>query len=287
MKTRHCSLAIVFALLFSLILFTVCGCNQNDPEAITIYPSYYNRDVEGIDAQFICSALEQAGWHLAGSIDADDYISYSYLSKKHTNEQKYMIIICEYSSAVEAEQAYITDGNFDYILSSNFFLEKAWFTSHLRISNCVITTLGNAQVELLDLLSLSTVEPLEATAKNTREMCRDCKSVDIEAIRADMEADGYQFYAAGFTSRNDEDDGYTQAYIIISPEQDRMYAYTGCGEKPVMGIPSAYKAMTDYLAWNNSLTAGIVGVHVVGFKDGSNVLCYGDSFEEIRAYFVQ
>lgn len=284
MKRKH--IRILCAVLLGLLLFPMLvGCSRIvRGETITVYPCYFNRDVEGVDAKCIGDTLTQAGYTYEGGTTSDDYTSYAYRAPDCTDENKRFIFIFEYASAEAATQAYINDGSFDFILASNMFIDSANYTTYLRISNCVITAMGNVHVELMSLLELGTVTPLEATERPSSEIFRDCKSVNIENIKAAMEADGYQFYAAGFLQPGDEEDGYTQAYIIVSPEQDRMYAFTGQGEKP-RGSAGAYYDVVYFHRAQDELFNGIVGVHVVGFQDGNNILCYGDSFEEIKGYF--
>ncbi len=288
MKKQSQYLKIACLVLLGLMLFPMlAGCSRIlHGEKITIYPCYFNRDVEGMDAKVIGDVLTQAGYTYKGATPADDYTAYAYRAPDFSDEHKRVIFIFEYTSAEAAKQAYIKDGSLDFILASDLFIDRENYVTRLRISNCVITAMENAHVELLSLLDLGTVQPLEATERPSSEMYRDCKTVNIGKIKATMEEDGYQFYAAGFLQPNDEEDGYTQAYLIVSPEQDRMYAFTGQGEKP-KGNPSAYYDVVYFHRLQDELFNGVVGVHVVGFQDGSNIICYGDSFEEIKGYFEE
>ena len=288
MKNHHNYLKIICAwLLCMMLLSALVGCaQQKKGEEITVYPCYFNQDVEGMDAKVIGDVLTQAGYTYKGATPADDYTAYAYRAPDFSDENKRVIFIFEYTSAEAAKQAYIKDGSLDFILASDLFIDRENYVTRLRISNCVITAMENAHVELLSLLDLGTVQPLEATERPSSEMYRDCKTVNIGKIKATMEEDGYQFYAAGFLQPNDEEDGYTQAYLIVSPEQDRMYAFTGQGEKP-KGNPSAYYDVVYFHRLQDELFNGVVGVHVIGFQDGSNIICYGDSFEEIKGYFEE
>ena len=288
MKKQRLNMRIICSVLLCLLLFPMLsGCSRIlHGEKITIYPCYFNRDVEGMDAKVMGDILTQAGYTYRGSTPSDDYTAYVYRAPDFSDENNRFIFVFEYTSAEAAKQAYIQDGSLDFIIASDLFIDRENYVTRLRISNCVITAMGNAHVELLSLLDLGTVQPLEATERPSSEMYRDCETVNIEKIKVAMEEDGYQFYAAGFLQPNDEEDGYTQAYLIVSPEQDRMYAFTGQGEKP-KGTPSAYSDVVFFHRLQDELFNGIVGVHVVGFEDGSNIICYGESFEEIKAYFTE
>ena len=277
MNRYSCFYKIICSLLLGLICVTAfAGCNQKQPEVITIYPSYFNRDIDGVNCTNIRTALEQEGWVLENTSQSTTDGSTVYAYKLLENGETKVISINEYTSAVEAERSYTKEWTDGAIIGGWFSYDHLYHTMRLRISDCTITALGNAHMDLINILGLGAVEPMEAYMENTFEMFKDSKSVDIEAVKSTMEADGYQFYTTSFIIDSDE---FISTYIIVSPNQDRIYAYT-LGNKPVGSTPSAY----DWV--KTGTTQYDVGIHVVGFKDGSNVLCYGDSFEEIRDYFA-
>ena len=56
-----------------------------------------------------------------------------------------------------------------------------------------------------------------------------------------------------------------------------------------MGKPYAYKVYNQVDDLMESISGDVdhsLGIHFVGFKDGSCLLCYGDSFAEIAHYFT-
>ncbi len=277
MKRNAYFCKIICALLcYMMCVFAFVGCNQKHPEVITIYPSYFNQDIDGVNCTNIRTALEQEGWILENTSQSITDGSTVYTYKLIENSETKVISINEYTSVAEAERSYTKEWTEGAIVGGWFSHDHLYHTMRLRISNCTITTLGNAHVDLINILGFESVVPMEAYVEPTFEMCKGSKSVDIDAVRSTMETDGYQFYTTDFIIDSDE---FISTYIIVSPNQDRIYAYT-LGNKPAWGTPSAYD-------WVKTSTSEYdVGIHVVGFKDGSNVLCYGDSFEEIRDYFA-
>ena len=175
----------------------------------------------------------------------------------------------------------------DYFPSGIFPADHSLYVNHLRISNCYIRTLKNSHVELMEILGLGTPQALEVPTENTQELKRKIKSVDIEAIKTEMEADGYTFYQIDFLAQEDSED-FVPTYLIISPAQDRAYLYTQA-LKPRFGISYTYfiyqsleRTALDYEGEDI-----FVGMHFVGFMDGGCVLCYGDTFAEIEKYFAE
>lgn len=281
MKKRN-RIAFLAALLLCLSLLSLfVGCSRGKQENVTIYPCYFNRDVEGVDCSAIRAALEKAGWVLKSTDqnEYDHYKIYHYALEDTSGEQTKVLALNEHANAEAAKQHYDQMWQNDS-LAAGFANNNHFFEAYLRISDCSIMALGNAHVDLLELLDLGTVQPLEISLDNSYEMCREAKGVDIAAVKAAMEADGYVFYETVFVSGQEE----TVSYVIVSPGQDRTYAYT-LGEAPKWGIPGAYR---EYKRLERLADFGDsrVGVHFVGFEDGSCILCFGNSFEEIEEYFV-
>lgn len=285
---RHCNICKITCILcLFLLLAALAGCRSAEQETTDIFPCYFNRDVEGMDAQAICAALESAGW------EKDTRQAHANVSNTTTaytlpaGEVRKVIVIEEFPSCGEAEQSFAEQ--WSVIAGGDFAQDNEYHMTLLRISDCTVTTLRDAHVDLMETLRLGTVEALEVPLENTYEMCKDTDSVDIEAVKAAMEADGYQFYASEFFAGDDQDGSFSSTYIFFSPKQDRIYAYTLGKEPTKWGLPYAY--WTYQTVERMVEQAGVrdlnVGIHFVGFKDGSCVLCYGDSFEQIRAYFAQ
>lgn len=276
-----CALFLCIALLSAFV-----GC---DKETVTIYPCYFDRNVEGMDSTHIRAALEQAGWSLQESEQDGAYDNgTTYIYQLVEGESKKVILIYEFATAEEAHAAYKEDGMNDYFPSGIFPADHSLYVNHLRISNCYIRTLKNSHVELMEILELGTPQALEVPTENTQELKRKIKRVDIEAIKTEMEADGYTFYQIDFLAQEDSED-FVPTYLIISPAQDRAYLYTQA-LKPRFGMSYTYyiyqiieRTALDYESGEDIN----VGMHFVGFMDGGCVLCYGDTFAEIEKYFAE
>lgn len=280
---HDCFKITVVLLLTLLLMVGLCSCHQKNSDTATIYPCYFNQEVEGVDATIICAVLEQAGWILAGTHqdEKDGSTYYQYIDREEAHTKA--LVLTEFPDAEQAKQEYSKEWTSGSVMAGVFRHDSKFDTMRLRISNCTIITVGNAHADLLEMLDIKAVEGLEIPSENTYEIRKDIKSVDIEAVKATMEADGYQFYATNYFA-DDETDEFSNTYIIISPEQNRIYAYT-LGEAPKWGVPGAYNVYQAVERHMNSADL-YVGIHFVGFKDGSCILCYGDSFEEIRDYFA-
>lgn len=286
-KQRH-YIRIICALMLCLTLVSAfVGCGQTKKgEEITVYPCYFNRDVEGVDGQSIRELLDREGWVLvepenpesSGPLYENSKI-YSYHTGEESASQRKVIVIHEFESAEQAEAVYV-ENLASYVFAGKFTLDHSMFEMELRISNCVIMTLRNAHVDLLSMLDLGEVRPLQAYQNTTRQSVRKPKSVDIDAVRAQMEADGYQFYSSVMYDEGEEE--YSNTYVIVSPTQDRAYAFTQ-GKKLRWGLSNTYLSVKLF----NEVETYFVGMHVVDFKDGSSIICYGDSFEEISEYFEE
>ncbi len=286
MKNHHNYLKIICAwLLCMMLLSALTGCaQQKKGEEITVFPCYFNQDVEGVDGKAIREMLDREGWTLvvpehpesSGPL-YENSTPYSYHTGEENPSDRKLIIIHEFETAEQAEAVYVENLALT-VFAGEFPLDHSMFEMELRISNCVIMTIRNAHVDLLEMLDLGEVRPLQAYENITRQSVRKPKSVDIDAVRSKMEADGYQFYSSVMYDEGEEE--YSNTYIIISPKQDRAYAFTQ-GKKLKWGLSNAYlsaKLVCD-------IEEVLVGMHVVDFKDGSSVICYGDSFEEIKGYF--
>ena len=271
---KHRFTKIVCTLLLCLIpLSALTGCVRLTGETVTIYPCYFNRDVENVNYTVIHAALTQAGWERKSTEqnEEDNYNVHYYMLNDPATGKTKVLSINEHDSA-KAAQAHYEQMWASNSLVAGFAISKQFEESYLRISNCSIMALANAHVDLLALLGLGEVQPLEASSDNSYEACRDAERVDIEKVKAAMEADGYRFYTTVFLSDEEQD----ASYVIISPNQERTYAF-------VRGS----SAKSTYNTFKRLRRDGMmVGVHFVGFTDGSCVMCYGESFEEIRGYFV-
>lgn len=288
MKKQHRYIRTICALLLCLIpVSAFVGCGQTKKgEEITVYPCYFNRDVEGVDGQSIRELLDREGWVLTEPENPESseplYENskiYSYHTGEESASQRKVIIILEFESAEQAEAVYV-ENLASYVFAGKFTLDHSMFEMELRISNCVIMTLRNAHVDLLAMLDLGEVRPLQAYQNTTRQSVRKPKSVDIDAVRAKMKADGYQFYSSVIYKEGEEE--YSNTYVIVSPTQDRAYAFTQ-GKKLRWGLSNTYLGVKLL----NEVDTVLVGMHVVDFKDGSSIICYGDSFEEISEYFEE
>ena len=281
----------VWALICALMLclatlsaFTGCG-----KETVTIYPCYFDRNVQGMDGADIRTALEQAGWSLQESKQDSIYDnSTTYIYQLAEGESKKTILIYEFATAKEAQAAYKEVGMLDYFPSGIFPADHSLYVNHLRISNCYIMTLKSSHVELMEILELGTLQALEVPTENTQELKRKIKSVDIEAIKTEMETDGYTFYQMDFLAQEDSED-FVPTYLIISPAQDRAYLYTQA-LKPRFGMSYTYyiyqiieRTALDYEDGEDIN----VGMHFVGFMDGGCIACYKGTFGEIEQYFAK
>ena len=288
MKRKH--IRILCAVLLGLLLFPMlasCSRFVRD-ETITVYPCYFNRDVEGVDGQVIRGILDDhADWELytsehpenSGPLYENSEI-YTYWTGEAEASQRKGIIIHEFESAEQAEAVYV-DNLASSVFAGSLPLDHVMFQTELRISNCLIMTIRNAHVDLLAMLDLGEMRPLQVYENTTHQSMRKPGSVDINALRTKMEADGYRFYSSTMYGEDQEED-YSNTYVIISPTQDRAYAFTQ-GKELKWGRSNTYFA-TKLL---NETETILVGIHVVDFKDGSSIICYGDSFEEIREYFEE
>lgn len=288
MKKQRLNMRIICSVLLGLLLFPMlAGCSRIvRGETITVYPCYFNRDVEGVDGQVIRGILDDhADWELytpehpenSGPLYENSEI-YVYWTGEAEASQRKGIIIHEFESAEQAEAVFL-DNLTSYALAGEFTLEHSTYQMELRISNCVIMTVRNAHLNLLDMLELGEVRALQAYENTTHQSMRKPGSVEIDAVRTKMESDGYQFYASVLYA---EDEEYSNTYVIVSPSQDRAYVFTQ-GQKPEGNISTVYVFAKLFCETQEIM----VGMHVVDFKDGSSIICYGDSFEEIRAYFTE
>ena len=282
MKLQPMRKILCAVILGVLIAAALVGCKQ---ETVTIYPCYFNADVADVDATTIRAAIEEAGWELQSSEPNDHYGNTAkHIYRLVTGDQKQVIAIHEFENAEQAEQAYVQDVIGTIFPATIFPDEHSMYSLYIRISNCLIMTVNNGHVELLELLGLGTVEPLEVPTENTQKLHRKIKSVDIEAARTAMEADGYTFYPIEFISSEE----FGPSYVIVSPEQDRAYVYTLSAQKPILGMSYTYYtySILERVALDYKGEDLYVGMHFVGFKDGSCILCYEDSFAEIEHYLT-
>lgn len=288
MTTQRKHLGTICTVLLCVILISaLCSCGRsNKGQEITVYPCYFNQDVAGVDGQNIRELLDREGWVLvepenpesSGPLYENSKI-YSYHTGEESANQRKVIIIHEFENAEQAEAIY-AENLASYVFAGKFTLDHSMFEMELRISNCVIMTLRNAHVDLFAILDLGEVRPLQVSQNTTRQSVRKPKSVDIDAVRAKMEADGYQFYSSVMYDEDEEE--YSNTYVIVSPTQDRAYAFTQ-GKKLRWGLSNTYLSVKLF----NEVGTYFVGMHVVDFKDGSSIICYGDSFEEISEYFEE
>ena len=282
MKLQPMLKILCAVILGVLIAAALVGCKQ---ETATIYPCYFNADVADVDATAIRAAIEEAGWELQSSEPNDSYgNTATHIYWLITGDQKQVIAIYEFENAEQAEQAYVQDVIGTIFPATIFPDEYSMYSLYIRISNCLILTINNSHVDLLELLGLGTVEPLEVPTENTQKVHRKIKSVDIEAARTAMESDGYTFYPMEFIGSEE----FGPTYLIVSPEQDRAYVYTPSTHKPILGMSYTYYiySILERVALDYKGEDLYVGMHFVGFKDGNCILCYEDSFAEIEHYFT-
>ncbi|MBQ2807386.1 MAG: hypothetical protein IJF08_10065, partial [Clostridia bacterium] len=126
MKKQRLNMRIICSVLLCLLLFPMLsGCSRIlHGEKITIYPCYFNRDVEGMDAKVMGDILTQAGYTYRGTTPSDDYTAYAYRALDFPDENKRAIFVFEYTSAEAAKQAYIQDGSLDFIIASDLFIDR-------------------------------------------------------------------------------------------------------------------------------------------------------------------
>ena len=289
MKKCHNNLRILCALLLCMILvpaFVSCG-QLIRGEEITVYPCYYNQDVDGVDGQCICRVLDREGWVREEPENPEsskpmyeNSTAYLYHTGEENPNDRKGIVIYEFESAEQAEAVYV-DNLASCVFAGSLPLDHVMFQTELRISNCLIMTIRNAHVDLLAMLDLGEMRPLQVYENTTHQSMRKPGSVDINALRTKMEADGYRLYSSTMYGEDQEEE-YSNTYVMISPTQDRAYAFTQ-GKELKWGLSNTYFA-TKLL---NETDTILVGIHVVDFKDGSSIICYGDSFEEIREYFEE
>lgn len=288
MKKRNLIKIICAAMLCALLAGALVGCSLKKQETVTVYPCYFNDDVAGMDAATIGAALKQAGYQLMSTEQENldgNYTLYVYRMKDA--EQTKLVSISEYATAEEAKQAYKSEHMETVIEGGSFAINHTWYQTDLRISNCVIMVTSTVPVNAFELFGIGTARALEVPMDNSYEMYRKVESVDIASVKAAMEADGYTFYKGEFFV-SEEDLGFSRTLIFVSPDRDRIYAYTFTQE-PEWGIPYAYKIHnnTEILLEKADVTDYTLGMHFVGFKDGGCVLCYGDTFAEIEKYFAE
>ncbi|MBQ7380339.1 MAG: hypothetical protein IJW70_11760 [Clostridia bacterium] len=289
MKKLHNHIRIICTVLLCLMLTSaLCGCARIlRGEEYIVYPCYFNQDVEGVDGKAIRDLLDKEGWvRVQPESDEDEdkplYENskiYSYHTGEEQADQRRLIIIHEFENAEQAEAVYLENLTLT-VFAGEFPLDHSMYQMELRISNCVIMTIRNAHVMLFDMLDLGEIRSLQAFENVTHQSIKSPKSVDIEAVRAKMEADGYQFHPSVMYEEGEEN--YSNTYIIVSPEQDRAYAFTQ-GQRLQNGRSNTYLSV-DLVC---DIEKVLVGMHVVDFKDGSSIICYGESFEEIREYFEE
>lgn len=286
MRKQRLNMRIICACLLGLVLTaSLCSCAKIlRGEEYTVYPCYFNQDVEDVDSKVIRDLLDKEGWVLMqpeseGEPLYENSKAYSYHTGEEQPSQRRVIIIYEFESAEQAEAVYLENLTCT-VFAGDFPLDHSMYQMELRISNCVIMTLRNAHVMLFDMLDLGEIRSLQAFENVTHESIKNPKSIDIDAVRTKMEADGYVFYPSAIYDEEEED--YTNTYIIVSPGQDRAYAFTQ-GKMLQNGRSNTYLGVELVC----EVTEIWIGMHVVDFKDGSSIICYGESFEEIRAYFEE
>ncbi len=288
MKKHHLCKIICAVMLCALTLSALVGCSFQKEETVTVYPCYFNEDVAGMDAATMGAALKEAGWHLASTEQDASYDgATTHIYQITDGEKKKGIVIYEFATAEQAEQTYVADAIGTYFPSGLFPADHSLYRNYLRISNCFVMTMNNAHVDLMEILGLGTVSALEVPTENTQELRKNIKSVDIEAVKAEMEEEGYTFYQVDFLAQEDGED-FSPFYMIISPEQDRIYAYTQATE-PKFGMSYTYYIydLFERVAIDFNGEDSQVGIHFVGFKDGGCIMCYGGTFAEIEKYFAE
>ncbi len=288
MKKHNLCKIICAAMLCILTLSALVGCSSQKEEPVTVYPCYFNGDVAGMDATTIGAALKEAGWHLASTEQERLDGNYTlYVYKKTEDDQTKLVSISEYATAEEAKQVYESEYMETVIEGGSFEINHTWNRTDLRISNCVIMVTSTVPVNAFELFGIGTGRALEVPMDNSYEMYRKVESVDMASVKTAMEADGYTFYKGEFFV-DEEDDGFSRTLIFVSPDQDRIYAYTFTQE-PKWGIPYAYKVHNnmEILLEKIDQPDYTLGIHFVGFEDGGCIMCYGGTFAEIEKYFAE
>ena len=286
---KHNLCKIICAVMLSLLIAgALVGCNFKKEETVTVYPCYFNEDVAGMDATTIGATLKEAGWQLMSTEQDglhDNCTQYVYRMKD--GEQTKLVAISEFATAEEAKQVYESEYMETVIEGGSFTINHTWNRTDLRISNCVIMVTSTVPLNAFELFGIGTGRAVEVPMDNSYEMYRKVESVDMASVKTAMEADGYTFYKGEFFV-GEEDHGFSRTLIFVSPDRDRIYAYTFTQE-PKWGIPYAYKIHnnTEILLEKADVTDYTLGIHFVGFEDGGCVLCYGGTFAEIEKYFAE
>lgn len=288
MKKRNLIKIICAVMLCALLAGALVGCSLKKQETVTVYPCYFNDDVAGMDAATIGAALKEAGYRLMSTEQKNldgNYTLYVYRMKDA--EQTKVVSISEYATAEEAKQIYESEHMETVIEGGSFAINHTWHQTDLRISNCVITVISTVPVNAFELFGIGTARALEVPMDNSYEMYRKVESVNMASVKAAMEADGYKFYKGEFFV-GEEGHDFSRTLIIVSPDRDRIYAYTFTQE-PKWGIPYAYKIHNnmEILLEKADVTDYTLGIHFVGFEDGGCILCYGGTFAEIEKYFAE
>ena len=289
MKHRHICKILCTVLLGILLAAALAGCDLGKQETVTVYPCYFNRDVAGMDATAIRATLEQAGWPLISTTQDSifDNALQARIYKITDGDQKQMIVVYEFETAEQAQTAYEQEYMHATLMGGYFTVNHTTWENNLRISNCIVWTISTMPLNVYEILGIEEGRALEIPMDNSYEMCREADGVDINAVKAKMEQDGYTFYKSEFFV-TEEEEGFSRTLVFTSPDQDRIYAYTFT-EKPKLGKPYAYKVYSQVDDLMESISGDVdpsLGIHFVGFKDGSCILCYGDSFAEIEHYFT-
>lgn len=289
MKKHSLIKIICAAMICALLAGALVGCSLKKQETVTVYPCYFNDDVAGMDAATIGAALKEAGYQLMSTEQKNldgNYTLYVYRMKDA--EQTKLVSISEYATAEEAKQVYESEHMETVIEGGSFAINHTWYQTDLRISNCVIMVTSTVPVNAFELFGIGTARALEVPMDNSCEMYRKVESVNMASVETAMEADGYTFYKGEFFVGEEEDHGFSRTLIFVSPDRDRIYAYTFTQE-PKWGIPYAYKIHSnmEILLEKADVTDYTLGIHFVGFEDGGCILCYGDTFAEIEKYFAE
>ena len=291
MKMKSMLKILCAVILGILLAAALAGCDLGKQETVTVYPCYFNGDVAGMDAATIRAALEQAGWPLISTTQDSifDNALQSRIYKITDGDQMQMIVVYEFETAEQAQTAYEQEYMRAPLMGGYFTVNHTRWENNLRISNCIVWTISTMPLNVYEILGIEGGRALEIPMDNSYEMCREVDRVDINAIKAAMEADGYTFYKSEFVI-SEEEEGFSRTLVFTSPDQDRIYAYTFTEETPKLGKPYAYKVYSQVDDLMESVSGDVdpsLGIHFVGFKDGSCILCYGDTFAEIEKYFAE
>ena len=289
MKMKSMLKILCTVLLGILLAAALVGCDLGKQETVTVYPCYFNADVAGMDAATIRAALEQAGWPLISTTQNSifDNALQAHIYKIKDGEQVKMINVYEFETVEQAKLAYEQEYMHAPLMGGYFTVNHTTWENNLRISNCIVWTISTMPLNVYEILGIEEGRALEIPMDNSYEMCREVDGVDINAVKAKMEQDGYTFYKSEFFV-TEEEEGFSRTLVFTSPDQDRIYAYTFT-QKPKLGKPYAYKVyhkIDDFMKDMSGDVDPSLGIHFVGFEDGSCILCYGDSFAEIAHYFT-